>query len=233
MTQTNSPAVRRIVLTGVTRGLGRVLTERLIAEGHRVAGCGRNEEHINSLQRHHPAHRFSMVDVADDLQVAKWAADVLGNFGAPDLLICNAALMNTPAPLWDIGAEEFGRLIDVNIKGVANTIRHFVPAMIAAGAGVVVTLSSGWGKYASPNVAPYCASKFAIEGLTAALAKELPEGLAAVAVSPGVIDTDMLAQAMGDGAKQHITPAQWVERAAPFLLGLTTKNNGQSLRIGE
>ena len=86
-------------------------------------------------------------------------------------------------------------MIDVNIKGVANVLRHFVPAMIERGRGVIVNFSSGWGAPSSAEVAPYCATKWAIEGLTRALAEELP-GMAAVPLNPGIIDTDMLRTAL-------------------------------------
>ena len=88
--------------------------------------------------------------------------------------------MHTPAPLWQVPADEFSRLIDVNISGVYYVIRHFGPAMVARGRGVIVNFSSGWGRSVSPEVAPYYATKWAIEGLTRALAEELPKGMAAV-----------------------------------------------------
>ena len=81
--------------------------------------------------------------------------------------------------------REFTRLVDVNVRGVQNVIRHFVPAMVAKRKGVIVNLSSGWGRSTSPEVAPYCATKWAIEGLTQALADELPAGMAAVPLNPG------------------------------------------------
>ena len=231
MTTTVTPQ-RRILVTGATRGLGRAMVEGFAQAGHHVAGCGRAVDGVAALKAAYPApHRFDVVDTASDIAVAEWATQLLATFGTPDLLICNAALMNAPAPLWRVPADEFDRLIDVNVKGVANTLRHFVPAMITAGRGVIVTLSSGWGKTSSPNVAPYCASKFAIEGLTAALAQELPTGLAAVAVSPGVIATEMLQLAMGAGANQHQSAEDWKAKAVPFFLGLDTRNNGSSLRI--
>jgi NAD(P)-dependent dehydrogenase (short-subunit alcohol dehydrogenase family) len=80
-------------------------------------------------------------------------------------------------------------------------------------------------------VAPYCASKYAIEGMTKALAEELPAGMAAVPLSPGVVDTDMLRSAWGDGAASHPRPEEWAERAVPFLLGLGPEENGRSLTV--
>jgi NAD(P)-dependent dehydrogenase (short-subunit alcohol dehydrogenase family) len=139
--------------------------------------------------------------------------------------------MNTPATLWQVPADEFDAVIDVNVKGVAKVIRSFVPAMVARKSGVIVNLSSGWGRSTSPEVAPYCASKYAIEGLTLALAQELPRGMAAVPLNPGVIDTDMLRQAWADGASSYPKADAWANRAAPFLLGLGAKDNGRSLTV--
>ena len=138
------PDEKRVVLiTGATRGLGRAMTARFVEAGHTVAGCGRSAEAIAELQRTHSGpHRFARVDVVDDAAVRGWAADVLAEVGPPDLLLNNAALVNRNAPLWEVPAEEFSRVIDVNIKGVANVIRHFVPAMIERGSGVIVNFSS-------------------------------------------------------------------------------------------
>ena len=128
-------------------------------------------------------------------------------------------------------AEEFDQVIDINVKGVANVIRHFVPAMVARKSGVVVNFSSGWGRSVDADVGPYCASKWAVEGLTLALAEELPRGMAAVPLSPGVIDTDMLRSCFGGSASRYPPPKVWVEKAVPFLLALNSRDNGKSLTI--
>jgi NAD(P)-dependent dehydrogenase (short-subunit alcohol dehydrogenase family) len=222
-----------IVLTGCTRGLGRALVAPFAAAGHTVVGCGRSEKHVAELSKQLPApHTFAAVDVTDAAAVSAWAASVLAAHGPPDLLVNNAAVMNTPAVLWEVPAEEFDRLIDVNIKGIANVIRAFVPAMVARKKGVIVNLSSGWGRSTSPEVAPYCASKFAVEGLTKALAAELPSGMAAVPLNPGVIDTDMLRQAWDTAAGSYPKADAWAVRAAPFLLKLSAADNGRSLSVG-
>lgn len=224
---------RIIVLTGATRGLGRALVAAFSVGGHIVIGCGRSRGQVAELRHGFPPpHRFAAVDVTDTAAVEAWAAETLAAAGPPDLLINNAALMNTPAPLWNIDPAEFNAVIDVNVKGVFNVVRAFVPAMVKRNSGVVVNLSSGWGRSTSPEVAPYCASKYAIEGLTLALAQELPDGMAAIPLNPGVIDTDMLRQAWSDGASAYQKADQWAKKAAPFLLGLGAKDNGKSLSVG-
>jgi len=223
----------KIVITGVTRGIGRALAEWCIANGHTVAGCGRNGPAIFDLRFTHPEpHSFDALDVTQPVKVSLWAERVLGSMGPPDFLINNAALMNVPAPLWKVPADEFGKVITVNIIGVANVIRAFVPAMVERKKGVIVNLSSGWGRSVSPEVAPYCATKWAIEGLTKALAEELPSGMAAVPLSPGVIDTDMLRTAYAEGAASHQKPDEWAKKAGPFILGLGPADNGRSASVG-
>lgn len=223
---------RLILITGVTRGLGRAMAEDFIALGHTVVGCGRDAKAIAELQKLQGApHRFEALDVASDVEVGEWAARILKTHGAPDLLLNNAALINRNAPLWQVSAEEFSAVIDVNIKGVANVIRHFVPAMVARQAGLIVNFSSGWGRSTDAEVAPYCATKWAIEGLTQSLAQELPTGMAAVPLNPGIINTDMLQSCFGGSAESYPSAEQWAKKAVPFLLRLGARDNGSSLSV--
>lgn len=224
------PETRRVVLTGATRGLGRAMAARFAEQGHTVLGCGRDVAAVAEVQKQLGSpHGVAVVDVRDDSAVRAWAVRVLEKHGPPDLLINNAAVINRSVPLWDVSAEEFDRVIAINISGVANCVRHFVPAMVQRRKGVIVNFSSGWGRSVSPRVAPYCATKFAIEGLTQALAEELPEGMAAVPLNPGIIDTAMLRSCFGEGAKNYRDPDTWSRTAVPFLLKLSTKDNGRSL----
>jgi NAD(P)-dependent dehydrogenase (short-subunit alcohol dehydrogenase family) len=219
-----------VVITGVARGLGRALAEGMASKGHRVVGCSRSEKKIAELEKAlGRSHSFSVVDVRDDDAVREWAAAVIREYGAPDLLLNNAAVINKNKFLWDVSAAEFDLVIDTNIKGVTNVIRHFLPSMARKQSGVIVNFSSGWGRSASPEVAPYCATKWAIEGLTQSLAQELPEGMAAVPFNPGIINTQMLRSCFGPSAADFISPKEWAETAIPFLLSLGAGHNGQSL----
>jgi NAD(P)-dependent dehydrogenase (short-subunit alcohol dehydrogenase family) len=221
-----------VLITGATRGLGRAMAAGFQDRGFTVVGCGAGSETVAKAKSDFPEpHRLDVVDVASDLAVKAWAAQVLEEFGPPALLLNNAGIINRNAALWDVGADEFDRVMDVNIKGVANVIRHFVPAMIENRSGVIVNFSSGWGRSTSPEVAPYCATKWAIEGLTQALAQELPEGMAAIPLNPGVIDTAMLQSCFGGAASSYPTPKQWAESAVPLLINLGPDDNGQPLTV--
>jgi NAD(P)-dependent dehydrogenase (short-subunit alcohol dehydrogenase family) len=227
------PAHRIILITGVTRGLGQALTTEFARQGHTVLGCGRSRKGIDDLQRSFGRpHDFEVVDVASDEQVKRWASRLLSAHGPPDLLVNNAALINRNAPLWEVPAGEFSSVIDVNIKGVANVIRHVIPAMIARQSGVIVNFSSGWGRSTDSGVAPYCATKWAIEGLTQALAQELPAGMAALPLNPGIINTEMLRSCFGSSASSYPSAQEWARTAAPFLLRLNARDNGRSLTVG-
>ena len=221
-----------VLITGATRGCGRAMVERFIESGHTVVGCGRSESQVVELRKQFGApHCFDVVDVSDDRQVATWARSVIEAGLVPDLLLNNAGVMNEPAPLWDISAAKFDRLMQVNVCGVANVIRHVVPAMVERRRGVIVNFSSGWGRSTSPEVAPYCASKYAIEGLSLALAQELPRGMASIPLNPDIINTEMLQTCWSDGASRYPTPDRWSRTAVPFLLSLGPKDNGQSLSV--
>ena len=149
------------------------MAEEFIRLGHIVLGCGRSEKEIAELRKQFPApNDFAIVDVSSDKQVTAWAKKILQSHAAPDLLLNNAALINRNASLWEIPAQEFSDVVDVNIKGVANIIRHFVPAMIKSGRGVIVNFSSGWGRSTDAEVAPYCATKWVPAGHAADLEEQ-------------------------------------------------------------
>ena len=221
-----------IVITGVSRGLGRAMLEGFCREGLFVAGCSRDAKACRELQQLLPGRcDVQPVDITSEQQVKSWANTLLQRFPAPRLLINNAAVINSNQRLWQVTEAEFQTVMDINVAGTARVIRHFVPTMIAAGSGVIVNFSSGWGRSTSAEVAPYCASKWAVEGLTLALAQELPRGVSAVSLNPGVIDTDMLRSCFREGAAGYPPPSAWAERAVPFLLSLSSRHNGRQLTV--
>jgi len=221
-----------ILITGVTRGLGRAMSDEFVRQGHTVVGCGRSSKEIEKLRKVAGApHDYYPVDVSSDDEVKTWASLVLNTHGAPDLLLNNAAIINANARLWEVSSREFSEVVDTNLKGVANVIRHFGPAMVKRKTGVIVNFSSGWGRSTDAEVAPYCATKWAVEGLTQSLSQELPSGMAAVALNPGIINTEMLRSSFGASAASYPSPEEWAHVAVPFLLKLDAKDNGRPLTV--
>lgn len=208
------------------------MCEGFATAGHTVIGCSRSAHSVAELQKRYGApHRFSAVDVGDAAAVATWATEAHAQYGPPDLIINNAGLINSNANLWQVSSHEFEQVCRVNLGGTHAAIRAFLPEMIKNGAGGIINFSSTWGHSTAPQVAPYCATKWGIEGLTQALAQELPSGFFAVALNPGVVNTDMLKSCFGGAASGYVSPAAWAETAVPFILGLGPKHNGQSLRV--
>ncbi|KAK9134147.1 hypothetical protein Syun_013477 [Stephania yunnanensis] len=218
-----------VLITGVGRGLGRALALEMARRGLTVIGCSRSSDHIQSLQSllSSADHLFLQLDVRSDPSVALFAKQVIDSKGVPDIL----GTITRNNKFWDVPAEEVDSVIDTNVKGIANMLRHFVPPMIQNKRGIIVNFSSGWGRSPAAMVAPYCASKWAVEGLTRSVAKELPEGLAIVSLSPGVVNTEMLASCFGAGASQYQTPDSWAPKAATLLLNLTADDNGAILSV--
>ncbi|ADD68768.1 short-chain dehydrogenase/reductase SDR [Denitrovibrio acetiphilus DSM 12809] len=216
---------KKIVISGVSKGLGYQLAEAFTVMGHKVAGCSRSGEGPCCMVL------CSSVDITEPLSVKAFADNVISVMGAPDILINNAAVMNRPANVWEVPADEFNMLMDINVSGTMNVIRAFYPAMEKSGEGVIVNMSSGWGRSVSPKVAPYCASKYAIEGLSMAMAQEVHGGIAVVSLNPGFINTDMVKGVFGTEASSAEDPAEWGKRASSFILKLGRNDNGKQLTV--
>lgn len=205
--------MKHVFITGCTRGLGLAMARSFATRGWIVSGCGTRQNTVAQLSEElHSPHFISACDVTHEGEVNTLAREILSKIGPPDLLLNNAAVINPNAPLWDVSPEEFSRVIDVNLKGIHQILRAFLPSMIQRGSGVIVNFSSGWGRSTSPEVATYCCTKWGVEGLTQALAQELPSGLAAVALNPGIIDTEMLQLTFGSSASDFPDPSQWAQK---------------------
>lgn len=197
--------------------------------GWQVAGCSRSEESLLNLSMAlDNSHYLAQADVTKPQEVDDFADQVLSRLGTPKLLVNNAGLINRNAKLQDVSPEEFSDIMSVNLGGTHNMIRSFLPKMEQS-EGIIANFSSYWGQSTAPEVAPYCASKWGVEGLTRSLAQELPRGLATVAFNPGVIDTEMLRSTFGDGAGSYEKPNEWAQHAVSKLEEINLSDNGQTI----
>ena len=219
-----------ICISGCSRGLGRALAIEFSTRGWRVAGGARDDEALDQLrQTLSTDHHLQSLDVTIPEQVDSFSEQVIGKLGCPDLLVNNAGVINSNAKLKNVTPDEFAQVLSTNLGGTHNMIRAFLPFMEREGKGTIVNFSSYWGKSAAPEVGPYCASKWGVEGLTRSLAQELPSGLSAVALNPGIIDTDMLRSCFGEEASAYEAPAVWAKKAADCLIGLGPSDNGETV----
>ncbi|CAI0438532.1 unnamed protein product [Linum tenue] len=225
---------KKVLITGVSRGLGRALAVELAKRGHTIIGCSRTQDKLNALTSDLASsdrHLLLNADIRSDSSVAELAREVTEKKGVPDIIVNNAGTINQNNKIWEVPQEEFDAVIDTNVKGVTNVLRHFIPLMLPNKQGIIVNMSSGWGRSGAALVAPYCASKWAIEGLSRSVAKELPDGMAIIALNPGVIHTDMLSSCFGTSASLYQAPDTWAVKAATMILNLTGADNGASLTV--
>ncbi|HAE10857.1 MAG TPA: oxidoreductase [Opitutae bacterium] len=219
-----------VCITGCSRGLGRALAVEFADRGWKVAGGARSKGCIEELKAElGPGSHLQILDVSVPEQVDSFAIATMERIGSPDLLVNNAGMINANAKLKDVSAGEFAQVLNTNLGGIHNMIRAFLPAMEKRGRGIIVNFSSYWGRSTAPEVGPYCASKWGVEGLTRSLAQELPAGLGTVAFNPGVIHTDMLRSCFGEEAKNYEDPTFWAKRATKCLVGLSPDQNGETI----
>ena len=218
-----------VCISGCSRGLGYAMALEFAKRGWRVAGGARDLKGLSDLEKQLATpNLIRSLDVTKPHDVDSFAQEVKESLGVPDLLVNNAGLINQNAPLTQVSADEFAAVLAVNLGGIHNMIRSFVPMMEDKGQGIIVNFSSYWGQSTAPEVGPYCATKWGVEGLTRSLAQELPKGMAAVAFNPGVINTEMLQSTFGKQALSYPNPDEWALEAVNRLENLTVADNGSS-----
>jgi NAD(P)-dependent dehydrogenase (short-subunit alcohol dehydrogenase family) len=181
------------VITGSGSGIGAALARACAAEGMRVVVVDVDEERATSVAAELPRGTAAAraVDVSDAASVEALADFAFDTFGAVHLL-CNNAGVSPAGRVWDFTDDEWGWLLGVNVRGVANGLRSFVPRMIAQGEGHIVNTGSGASFVATPRLGPYCATKHAIVGLSEALRYELDgTGIGVSVLVPAGVNTNI------------------------------------------
>ena len=186
-----------MLITGVSSGLGRALAEAALAAGHTVVGTVRNEAARQAFEALSPQAAIARVlDVTDFDRIDGVVADIEARVGPVDVLVNNAGYghegIMEESPL-----AEMRRQFDVNVFGVVAMMKAVVPFMRARRRGRILNITSMGGHITMPGIAYYCGSKFALEGLSETLGKELaPFGIAVTAVAPGSFRTDWAGRSM-------------------------------------
>ncbi|HWX09386.1 MAG TPA: SDR family oxidoreductase [Gaiellaceae bacterium] len=191
MNATGALAGRRALVTGGTRGIGAAIAERLTTDGAEVIVTG---THLDGSAPN--GCDFRAVDFADDEATAAFAEDVTDlNLG----ILVNNAGINKIAPFEEIDPSDFDRIQRVNVRAPFLLCRAVLPSMRRSGWGRIVNISSIFGTISKEHRGSYSASKFALDGMTAALAAEVAvDGVLANCVSPGFIDTDLTRTILGE-----------------------------------
>ena len=204
------------IVTGGTRGIGLAIVRTFLQNGAAVALFGSRKETVDkalaALKSENAAWRVMGLapDLTDFDAVRQAVETVCEAFGTVDIMVNNAGI-SAREPLAEYRPEDFKKIMDLNVTAVFNGCKAVEPIMRAAGHGCIINTSSMVSLYGQPAGVGYPASKFAVNGLTKSLARELgPAGIRVNAVAPGVTRTDMVAN----------LPQEIVQRVcAPIPLG--------------
>ena len=187
---------RRVFVTGASSGIGAALARHYAARGATVGVFARRGDALEALAAGLPADRASTYagDVRDAAALAAAAADFLGRFGAPDVVIANAGISRGTLTEHAADAKVFRDVLDTNVLGLVHTFQPFVAPMRSAGGGTLVGISSVAGFRGLPGAGAYSASKAAAIAYLESLRVELAGSrVAVVTVCPGYIATPMTA----------------------------------------
>lgn len=186
-----------LLITGVSSGFGRALAEQALADGHRVVGTVRNAQAAAAFEALCPARAHArLLDVTQFDAIDGVVAEIEANLGAVDVLVNNAGYGHEGI-LEESPLSDMRRQFDVNVFGPVAMIKAVLPSMRTRRRGHIVNVTSMGGYLTMPGIAYYCGSKFALEGISDTLAKEVRAfGIAVTAVAPGSFRTDWAGRSM-------------------------------------
>lgn len=186
------------IITGGSRGIGFATADKFLDEGAVVIIAASSpataQKAVGQLKEKHPGSTVAGIspDLASLEAVRSAFNEVMEKYGCVDILVNNAGVSES-TPFTEYTEETFDKVMDLNVKGVFNAARAASECMIARGKGVILSTSSMVSISGQPSGVAYPASKFAVNGLTISLARELgPKGIRVNAVAPGITETDMM-----------------------------------------
>lgn len=186
---------KRAVITGGTKGLGRALAARFLAEGADVAICARNSKDLEAAKKLAPEKRKVVAfpcDISNSTEVKTFAEAVLAEFGTVDVLVNNASRLGPRVPVAEYPLADWDEVVQTNINGTFFLTRLLIPSMMKRGTGCIINVSSSVGKAGRKHWGAYAVSKAGLEGMTQVLADELKSfNIRVNSVNPGPMATDM------------------------------------------
>ncbi|WP_434684324.1 SDR family oxidoreductase [Pseudanabaena minima] len=182
---------KKAIVTGASSGIGKEVALRLLKAGAQVSLVSRNPEHILSELPAGSNAKSYAIDLGDISQVATKMQAIVAEMRGVDILINNAGMAYI-GELIDMPLTEWQKLLDLNLTSVFQCLQAVLPTMRSQKSGTIINVASIAGKQGFPNWGAYCASKFALLGLTQAIAaEEQPYGIKVMSISPGSVDTPL------------------------------------------
>jgi len=221
-------------ITGCSTGFGRLLAEQLLAAGVNVVATARNVDSLSEFTTRYPANvQILALDVTSQSSVDRAVEDALAHFGRIDVLVNNAGY-GLAGAIEEGTEEEFLPMFETNVFGLIRVTKAVVPHLRKQRSGCIVNLSSIGGLVGGPGWGYYNATKFAVEGLSQALAGELgPLGVHVMAVEPGPFRTDFLGRS-GVESKAHIADYEpTVGKTREYFNTMAGKQPGDPVRAAQ
>lgn len=222
-----------MVVTGGSRGIGRATALAFAQRGLNVAVLGRSSAQMDAVLSEVRAvgvsAQLSEVDLARADDVKPACQTILSAWGAPSVVVNNAGVVQRGQRLWETTEAEFRRVMEINLVAAFAVARALVPAMLTAGTGRLVHVASISATLGAAGAASYGASKWAMVGLSKALAEELRgTGVQSIAVLPGSVDTEML---QGSGFAPQMTAAEVAQTIVYLALDAPAAMNGAAVEM--
>lgn len=220
------------IVTGGGRGIGRAVCLALAKEGADIVVAARNkreiEETVRLVKKLGRRALAIRTDVRDESDVRDLVAKTIETFGRLDILVNNAGVAYRKYMV-DTSTEEYNEVLNTNLKGIFFCTKYALPHLLKRGTGKVINLACGAGKHGIPKLSVYCASKFAVIGLTEALAYEVGGSLQVYAVCPGAVDTEMYRSMFSD--EPALKPEDIAKKVLELCLPGANVPTGSSIEV--
>src|SRR5829696_5765149 len=207
------------LITGGSRGIGRILAQALARRGVLVGLIARSRSDLDDtaslLAAEGGVAATSVADVTDTGQLARAVSEITRDLGPIDLLVNNAGVVGPIGPLWEVDDDDWWHTMEVNVRGVVRSTHAVLPQMVVRGRGRIINVSSQAGVHRWPLVSAYSVSKAAVTKLSENLAHEVSRfGISVFSVHPGLLavgmGTTVLESTPTDGFEQHVK--DWTAR---------------------
>lgn len=225
------------IVTGGNRGIGKAIAITLAKEGCNIFIAARDQKKMKEAEKEIKNSGVNVLtikcDVRNSKDVKKVVEETMKKIGRIDILVNNAGVAYYKT-LVETTEQEYDEIMDVNVKGIFLFTKNVLPIMIKQHNGVIVNISSGAGKSGFANLAAYCASKFAVNGFTEALAEEVGDyGIRVYAVCPGTVDTDMVRNIPAFRYIPKLKPEDVAKKVVDLCLPRCTTPSGSAVDVAK